>query len=40
MEEFLGVVGTIFGVILGGLITWLLGKEQRKHEINKHKREF
>jgi len=40
MEEFLGIVGTIFGVILGGLITWLLGKEQRKHEINKHKREL
>ena len=40
MEELVGVLGTIVGVILGGLITWLLGKEQRKHEINKHKREL
>jgi hypothetical protein len=40
MEEWMGIVGTILGVILGGLVTWLLGNEQRKHERNKEKREL
>ena len=40
MEEWMGIVGTILGVILGGLITWLLGNEQRKHERNKEKRQL
>lgn len=34
------VIGTILGVILGGLITWWIGAEQRKHDLNKEKREL
>lgn len=34
------VVGPILGVILGGLITWFIGREQRKHDLNKEKREL
>ena len=36
----MGIIGTIVGVILGGLVTWFHGKEQRKHDINKEKREL
>lgn len=40
MDEWMGIIGTIIGVILGGLITWFLSEEQRKHDINKEKREL
>ena len=36
----MGIIGTVIGVILGGLVTWLHGKEQRKHDIKKEKREL
>jgi hypothetical protein len=40
IEGNMEVVGTILGVILGGLITWGIGSEQRKHDLNKEKREL
>lgn len=40
MESIIGIVGTIIGVILGGVISWLHGKDQRNHEITKERRQL
>ena len=36
----LGIVGTLLGVIFGGLISWMHNRDQREHEIKKEKREL
>lgn len=38
MKEWIGIIGTVSGVILGGGITWFLGNRQREHDVNKEKR--
>ena len=38
MKEYIGLVGTISGVIIGGLITACVGHLQRKHDVEKEKR--
>ncbi len=35
-----GIIGTIVGTMLGGLITWWHGRDQRIHELKKEKREL
>lgn len=34
------ILGTVIGVILGGLITWFIGSQQRKHDLDREKREL
>jgi hypothetical protein len=38
MKEWIGLIGTVSGVIIGGLITLGAGHQQRKHDIDKEKR--
>jgi hypothetical protein len=40
METIIGIAGTIIGVILGGVISWLHSKDQRNHEIAKERRQL
>jgi hypothetical protein len=40
MEDWMGIIGTVLGVILGGYVTWFLSSEQRKHDLTKEKREL
>lgn len=40
MEAIIGIAGTIIGVILGGVISWLHGKDQRSHEVAKERRQL
>lgn len=35
-----GIIGTIVGTLLGGLIAWWHGRDQRIHELKKEKREL
>lgn len=40
METIIGIAGTIIGVILGGVISWLHSKDQRNHEFAKERRQL
>jgi macrodomain Ter protein organizer (MatP/YcbG family) len=35
-----GIIGTIVGTLLGGLISWWHGRDQRTHELRKEKRDL
>ncbi len=38
MDDSMGIIGTLLGILLGGYMTWFLGSEQRKHDRSKENR--